>query len=72
MNFKKFAFYNVVGAIVWVGSITSLGYILGDNPWVKNNLEYIIIGLVLIVTAPVIIKLYIKKKNNNQIKKVQP
>ena len=62
MNFKKFAFYNVIGAIVWVGSITSLGYILGDNLWVKSNLEYILIGLVLLVTAPVIIKLFIKKR----------
>jgi len=61
MNLKKFAFYNIVGAIVWVGSITSLGYILGDNPWVKSNLEYILIGLVLLVTAPVFIKLFFKK-----------
>ena len=66
MNFKKFAMYNVVGAIVWVVSITSLGYILGDIPWVKNNLEYILIGLVLLVTAPVIIKLMTKKENTNQ------
>lgn len=61
MNYKKFAIYNVIGAIVWVGSITSLGYVLGDIPWVKNNLEYIIMGLVLIVTAPIIIKLSKKK-----------
>ena len=66
MNFKKFAMYNVVGAIVWVGSITSLGYILGDIPWVKSNLEYILIGLVLIVTAPVILKLMSKKEENSQ------
>ena len=66
MNFKKFAMYNVVGAIVWVVSITSLGYILGDIPWVKNNLEYILIGLVLVVTTPVIIKLMTKKEKINQ------
>lgn len=66
MNFKKFAMYNVVGAIVWVVSITSLGYILGDIPWVKNNLEYILIGLVLLVIAPVIIKLMTKNENTNQ------
>ena len=42
MNFKKFAMYNVIGAIVWVVSLTSLGYILGDIPWIKNNLEYIL------------------------------
>lgn len=66
MNFKKFALYNIVGAIVWVGSITSLGYILGDIPWVKSNLEYILIVLVFIVTAPVMIKLMSKKEKNSQ------
>lgn len=62
MDFKKFTFYNIIGAILWVGSITSLGYVLGDNAWVKSNLEYIIIGIILIVTLPVIFKLAFKKK----------
>jgi membrane-associated protein len=64
MDFKKFTFYNVIGAIVWVGSLTSLGYILGDIPWVKTNLEFIMLGLILVVTAPVILKLLLKKKEN--------
>lgn len=64
MDFKKFAFYNVVGAVIWVGSITALGYVLGDIPWVKDNLEYILIGLVLLVTAPVVLKLTMKKNEN--------
>lgn len=62
MDFKKFTFYNIIGAILWVGSITSLGYVLGDNAWVKSNLEFIIIGIILIVTLPVIFKLVFKKK----------
>ena len=62
MDHKKFTLYNVLGAIIWVGSLTSLGYILGDNPWVKSNLEYIIIGIILLVTLPVISKLVFKKK----------
>jgi membrane-associated protein len=64
MNYKKFAICNVVGAIVWVGVIVSLGYILGNNPWVIRNLEYVIISLVLFVTAPVIIKLFLNKKED--------
>ena len=62
MDFRKFSFYNILGAIIWVVSITSLGFILGENAWVKSNLEYIIIGLVLIVTAPVIMKVAFRKK----------
>ena len=64
MDFKKFACYNVVGALIWVGSITAFGYVLGDIPWVKDNLEYILIGLVLLVTTPVVLKLTMKKSEN--------
>ena len=42
---------------------TSLGYILGDNIWVRENLEYVILGIILIVTAPVIFKFFFKKNN---------
>jgi len=62
MDFKKFTLYNIIGAILWVGSLMSLGYILGDNAWVKNNLEYVILGLIAIVTLPVIFKFFFKKQ----------
>ncbi len=62
MDYKKFTFYNILGAFIWVVSITSLGFVLGENPWVKANLEYIILGIILIVTLPVIFKLIFKKK----------
>lgn len=61
MDMKKFSLYNILGAAIWVVSLTSLGYILGDNVWVRQNLEYVIIGIVVIVTAPVIIKFLSKK-----------
>lgn len=63
MDFKKFAFYNVVGAIVWVGTLTSLGYLLGNNLWVKSNLEFILLGIIILVTAPIILKLFVSKES---------
>ena len=64
MDMKKFTYYNILGAVLWVGSLVFLGYLLGDNPWVKANLEYIIIGIIVVVTAPVIIKLFAGSKRN--------
>lgn len=61
MDYKKFSIYNVIGSVLWVVLLTSLGYILGENTWVKNNLEIIIISLVLITTVPVIYKMVFKK-----------
>lgn len=65
MDYGKFTYYNILGAIIWVVSLTSLGYILGDNPFIQRNLEYLILGIILIVTIPVLLKL-INKKNKNE------
>ena len=46
--------YNVVGAILWISTITTAGYFFGDLPFVKENLTYFIIGLVILPFIPVI------------------
>lgn len=58
MDFKQFMLFNVLGAILWVGSITTLGYVLGENPWIQANLEWTLLALVALVTAPVIFKFF--------------
>lgn len=57
MNPRKFSFYNIVGSLAWAGSILTAGYLLGENTWAKENLEKIIIGIVVITTAPVLVKM---------------
>ena len=63
MEMKKFSWYNAIGAFIWVISITTLGYILGNNPWVKSNLDYVVLGIVLLVTAPVVVKFILEKRS---------
>ena len=62
MNKKKFAMYNIAGSFLWAGSIVTAGFLLGESTWVKSNLEKIILGIVLITTAPVLIKVLIGNK----------
>ncbi len=62
MERKRFAAYNIIGAVLWVGILTGLGFVLGENKWVEANLEFVIIGLVLVVTAPVVFKAMHRKK----------
>jgi membrane-associated protein len=57
MSYKKFFSYSVIGAIAWVGSMTLAGYFLGSNEFVKKHLEVIVIGIILVTTAPVILKM---------------
>lgn len=56
MDIRKFSLYNIIGSIAWVASIVLAGYFLGNIPAVKHNLEYIILGIVLCTTLPVLLK----------------
>lgn len=63
MDRKKFHFFNVVGCLLWVAVMVLGGFFL--QRWIlnefgfdlKNHLEIIVLGIVLVTTAPVIIKM---------------
>ncbi len=61
MNYQKFSYYNILGSALWVGSMTTLGFLLGENAWVQANLEKIVIGVILITTLPVFYKMIFGK-----------
>ena len=48
MSRGKFTMFNVVGGLVWVLGITTAGYFFGNLPLVREHLEKIIWGLILI------------------------
>ena len=48
MTRSKFTLYNIGGALLWVGSIVTAGYLFGNVPFVKANLEKIIWAMILI------------------------
>jgi membrane-associated protein len=55
MTRSKFTFYDVTGGAVWVASVTLAGYLFGNIPWVKENLEFIIIGMIVLPGVVVLI-----------------
>ncbi len=67
MDAAKFSLYNILGSVLWAGSIVTTGFLLGENEWVQANVEKIILGIVLITTAPVLIKLLTGKKKKDKI-----
>lgn len=64
MNPRKFVFYNIVGCVAWVFSMLFGGHFL--QKWILSefgfdlrlHLEVIVLGIVLVTTAPVLIKLF--------------
>ena len=56
MNYSNYIKYCVVGAILWVAGVSSIGYIFGNLEFVKKNFEIIIFGIIFISLLPPIIE----------------
>lgn len=61
MKYKNYIINCVLGATLWVTSITFLGYFLGQIPWVKNNFEKVVLAIIILSIAPLVIKIFKKK-----------
>ena len=48
MNRATFTAYNVIGALIWVCGLTTVGYLFGNLPFVQQHLSKIIWALILI------------------------
>jgi len=62
MKYAKYILYCVLGAVLWVVSITFLGYFLGQIPWVKANFTKFVLGIIFLSILPIIIKAFQHKK----------
>ncbi|HEY8624268.1 MAG TPA: hypothetical protein VIM74_10420, partial [Casimicrobiaceae bacterium] len=53
MEYRKFLAYNVIGGAAWVGVLTYSGYLFGNIRWVKDNLAWIVLGIVVVSLLPI-------------------
>lgn len=63
MNMAKFISFNIIGALLWVFSLVTLGFALGENVYVKKYLDVIVILIFAVTTLPVIYKVINFKKS---------
>ena len=48
MTRAKFTFYDITGGLLWVASLTILGYFFGNIPMVKQHLDKVIYAMIII------------------------
>jgi membrane-associated protein len=54
MDYPKFALYNVLGALAWVGVCLGAGYAFGNVPIVSENFTLVALGIVAVSLLPVV------------------
>ena len=54
MNYRTFFRFNVIGAILWVVSLTLAGYFLGSIPFIRDNFEKVVLAIIAISVLPMV------------------
>jgi membrane-associated protein len=69
MNYRTFLAYNVIGGILWAGSMTVLGFSVGSLiPNAEKYLHYIVSGIILVSFVPVLVE-WIKARKEERADK---
>lgn len=57
MSYARFAFYNITGAIAWVGLFVYAGYMFGGTPVVQKNFKLVILAIIIISILPAVFEI---------------
>ena len=66
MNYKFFLTYNIMGALCWVASFVTLGYLFGNMPLIKDNFTHLIFAIIILSILPGIIGFMRQKFNQRK------
>jgi membrane-associated protein len=61
MKYSRFLKFNIIGGILWVVLLASIGFFFGNLPFIKNHFSLVIVLIILISLIPVVVT-YIQEK----------
>jgi membrane-associated protein len=62
MNYGKFVWFNVMGAVLWVGVCVGAGHLLGEVKWIKDNFEGVVIAIIVVSLLPIAVEWWLAKR----------
>ncbi|MDR1414409.1 MAG: DedA family protein [Odoribacteraceae bacterium] len=57
MTYRRFAVFNVVGGVAWSAVFLYAGFLFGEWPFVKRNLEFLMIGIIFVSVLPMVVEI---------------
>ena len=67
MNPAVFLLFNVTGCVIWVTSLVTAGYFLGNTPFARENFSLIVYAIILVSVMPIVVEVikgWWKQKKN--------
>lgn len=55
MSYKKYLLYDVLGGALWIGSLVTAGYLLGEVEFIRKHIDLVCLGIIAVSVLPIII-----------------
>ena len=62
MDFRKFIAYTAIGGVLWACGVTILGFYLGNIPFIRNNIEAVLILIVAVSLLPMVVEYVLHRR----------
>jgi len=62
MSYPRFALFNVLGALLWVGLLVPAGYLFANHPFVKQNFTAVILAIIVLSMLPAVFEFWRERR----------
>jgi membrane-associated protein len=62
MDFRKFIVYTAIGGVLWACGVTTLGYYMGNIPFIRSNIEAVLLLIVAVSLIPMAIEYVLHRR----------
>jgi membrane-associated protein len=66
MNYKKFFSYDVFGGALWIGSLTTAGYLLGEVEFIRKHIDLVCLGIIAVSVLPIVFTMIKNKMSSTK------
>lgn len=64
MTYKKFFSFDILGGALWIGGLTTAGYLLGNVKFIREHIDLVCLGIIGISVLPIVITMIRNKMAN--------
>lgn len=57
MSYRKYLSFDVLGGALWIGSLTTAGYLLGNVKFIREHIDLVCLGIIFISVLPIVINI---------------
>ncbi len=63
MTYRRFLSFDILGGALWIGSLTTAGYLLGEVEIIRKHIDLVCLGIIFLSILPIIVSYFTAKKN---------